>query len=113
VGVGAAAEQALEWAKADTQAVYLTVDLDVLNPGEAPGTGWPEPGGLTGQQVIDFVRLAAPHIAAMDIAELNPVFDSPARTTAILGRACFWTASRPGCDYCRGRFPSHHSMRWR
>jgi agmatinase len=85
MGVGAAAEQALEWAKAETQAIYLTVDLDVLNPGEAPGTGWPEPGGLTGQQVIDFVRLVAPHIAAMDIAELNPVFDSPARTTAILG----------------------------
>jgi agmatinase len=85
VGVGAAAEQALKWAMADTQAIYLTVDLDVLNPGEAPGTGWPEPGGLTGQQVIDFVRLVAPHIAAMDIAELNPVFDSPARTTAILG----------------------------
>jgi agmatinase len=85
VGVAAAAEQALEWAKADSQAIYLTIDLDVLNPGEAPGTGWPEPGGLTGQQVIDFVRLVAPHIAAMDIAELNPVFDSPARTTAILG----------------------------
>jgi arginase family enzyme len=31
------------------------------------------------------VRLAAPHIAAMDIAELNPVYDSRARTTAILG----------------------------
>jgi formiminoglutamase/agmatinase len=89
LSVGAAAEQALEWAKADTQAIYLTVDLDVLNPGEAPGTGWPEPGGLTGQQVIDFVRLAAPHIAAMDIAELNPVFDSPARTTAILGARLF------------------------
>jgi formiminoglutamase/agmatinase len=85
VGVAAAAGQALEWAEAGTQAIYLTVDLDVLNPGEAPGTGWPEPGGLTGQQVIDFVRLAAPHIAAMDIAELNPVYDSPARTTAILG----------------------------
>jgi formiminoglutamase/agmatinase len=85
MGVAAAAGQALEWAEAGTQAIYLTVDLDVINPGEAPGTGWPEPGGLTGQQVIDFVRLVAPHIAAMDIAELNPVFDTQARTTAILG----------------------------
>ncbi len=85
MGIYAAAEQALAWATSGTQAIYLTVDLDVLNPGEAPGTGWPEPGGLTGQQLIDFVRLVAPHMAAMDIAELNPIYDSRARTTAILG----------------------------
>jgi arginase family enzyme len=40
---------------------------------------------LTGQQLIDFVRLVAPHCAAMDIAELNPIYDSPARATALLG----------------------------
>jgi len=57
----------------------------VLNPGEAPGTGWPEPGGLGGQELLDFVRIVAPYIAAMDIAELNPVYDSPARATALLG----------------------------
>ncbi len=84
IGVQTAAEQALEWAGAGTQAIYLTVDLDVLNPGEAPGTGWPEPGGLTGQGLMDFVRQVAPHIAAMDVAELNPVYDSRARTTVIL-----------------------------
>ena len=84
MGVEAAARQALAWASEGTQAIYLTVDLDVLNPGEAPGTGWPEPGGLTGQQLIDFVRLVAPHCAALDIAELNPVYDSPAHSTAVL-----------------------------
>ncbi len=89
VGIQTAAEQALEWASAGTQAIYLTVDLDVLNPGEAPGTGWPEPGGLTGQVLLDFVRLVTPYIAAMDIAELNPVYDSRARTTAILGARLF------------------------
>jgi len=41
------------WASAGTRAIYLAVDLDVFNPGEAPGTGWPKPGGLTGQQLID------------------------------------------------------------
>ena len=84
LGVEAVAEQALRWAGEDTEAIYLTIDMDVLNPGEAPGTGWPEPGGLTAQQLIDFVRIAAPRVHAMDIAELNPVYDSPARTTAIL-----------------------------
>ena len=84
MGVQAAAKQALAWAGAGTQAIYLTVDLDVLNPGEGPGTGWPEPGGLTGQQLLDFVRLVAPQVAAIDIAELNPLYDGPARTTTIL-----------------------------
>jgi formiminoglutamase/agmatinase len=84
MGVEAAARQALAWASEGTAAIYLTVDMDVLNPGEAPGTGWPEPGGFTGQQLIDFVRLVAPRIAAIDIAELNPVYDSPARQTALL-----------------------------
>lgn len=84
IGVQAAAAQALGWASDGTQAIYLTIDLDVILSGEAPGTGWPEPGGLTGQQVLDFVRLVAPHIAAVDIVELNPLYDSQARATSIL-----------------------------
>ena len=84
MGAQAAAEQALAWAGAGTQAVYLTVDLDVVVPGEAPGTGWPEPGGLTGQQLLDFVAVVAPHIAAIDVAELNPLYDGRARPTALL-----------------------------
>lgn len=84
LGARAVAEQALAWACDGTDAVYLTVDLDVINPGEAPGTGWPEPGGLTAQQVIDVVRIVAPQIAAMDIAELNPLYDTRARTTTFL-----------------------------
>jgi formiminoglutamase/agmatinase len=84
IGVRAAAEQALKWSGTGTRATYLTIDLDVVNPGEAPGTGWPEPGGLTGQQLIDFVRMVAPHLAAIDIAELNPIYDSRAHATAIL-----------------------------
>jgi arginase family enzyme len=58
--------------------------MDVVTPGEAPGTGWAEPGGLTGQQLLDFVRIVAPHVAAIDVAELNPLYDSRARATAIL-----------------------------
>jgi arginase family enzyme len=84
VGVQAAAEQALAWATAGTDHLYLTIDMDVVTPGEAPGTGWPEPGGLTGQQLLDFVRVVSPHAAAIDVAELNPVYDSRARTTTIL-----------------------------
>lgn len=83
-GMGAisAARQSLECAGVGE--LYLTVDLDVLNPGEAPGTGWPEPGGLSAQEMFDYVRLIAPQVDALDIAELNPIYDSPARTTVVL-----------------------------
>jgi agmatinase len=84
LGAKAAADKALQWAGEGTQAIYLTVDLDVIRFGEAPGTGWPEPGGLTGQQVLDFVGFVAPHVAGIDVAELNPLFDSRSRATAIL-----------------------------
>jgi agmatinase len=84
LGAAPAARQALAWAGDGAQAIYLTVDLDVLLPGDAPGTGWPEPGGLTTQQVLDFVRLVAPHLAALDIAELNPLYDTRARATALV-----------------------------
>ncbi len=68
MGALAAAKQSLEWAQQGTEKIYLTVDVDVLNPGEAPGTGWAEPGGLTVQQLLDFVRYLAPYVDALDIA---------------------------------------------
>src|SRR5690349_22127917 len=36
--------------------VFLSVDVDVVDPGMAPGTGTPEPGGMTGRQLLDAVR---------------------------------------------------------
>ncbi len=84
LGARAAAQKALAWAGDGTEAVYLTIDMDALTPGEAPGTGWPEPGGLSAQQLLDFLEVVAPQISALDIAELNPVYDSPASTTIIL-----------------------------
>jgi formiminoglutamase/agmatinase len=84
MGARPAAEQALQWAREGTEAIYLTIDLDVINPGEAPGTGWPEPGGLTTQHVIDLIRVLAPHMSAMDIAELNPLYDTQARATTLI-----------------------------
>jgi hypothetical protein len=89
-----AAAEAVAAAGDGTDAIYLTVDMDAINSGEALGTGWPELGGLTGQQAIDFVRALAPHIAAMDIAELHPLYDTPARATALLAARLMLNATR-------------------
>lgn len=58
-------------------AVYLTVDIDVLDPAFAPGTGTPQPGGLTSLQLIQLFQmmLEGLPIKAMDIVEVAPDLD--------------------------------------
>src|SRR3954470_20065870 len=53
----------------DCDAVFLSVDVDVVDPGMAPGTGTPEPGGLTARQLLDAVRRIAMELplAGMDV----------------------------------------------
>ena len=65
--------------------VFLSVDIDVVDPGMAPGTGTPEPGGMTSRELLEAVRricLELP-IFGMDIVEVAPAYDS-ADITAIL-----------------------------
>jgi agmatinase len=54
--------------------VYLTIDVDGLDPSVVPATGTPEPGGLTWQQALDIVTLVASEsrLVAMDCVELAP-----------------------------------------
>ena len=65
--------------------VFLSVDIDVVDPGMAPGTGTPEPGGMTSRELLEAVRricLELP-IVGIDIVEVAPAYDS-ADITAIL-----------------------------
>ncbi len=65
--------------------VFLSVDIDVVDPGMAPGTGTPEPGGMTSRELLEAVRricLELP-VVGIDVVEVAPPFDS-ADITAIL-----------------------------
>jgi agmatinase len=64
----------------------LSVDIDVVDPGSAPGTGTPEPGGLTSRQLLDAVRRVAMSVrlAGVDVVEVAPPYDH-AEVTAYLG----------------------------
>lgn len=65
--------------------VYLSFDIDALDPVYAPGTGTPEVGGLTSLQALRLVRgLAGLDIAAADLVEVAPPFD-PAGVTGLAG----------------------------
>ncbi len=66
--------------------VYLSVDIDVCDPGHAPGTGTPEPGGLSARQLLDAVRRIAYElpVVGIDVVEVSPPYDH-ADITAALG----------------------------
>ncbi|MCH8202453.1 MAG: agmatinase family protein [Proteobacteria bacterium] len=55
--------------------VYLSIDMDGLDPAFAPGVSHREPGGLTTRQVIDLIHATAGHLVAADVVEYNPRFD--------------------------------------
>jgi agmatinase len=61
--------------------LYVTIDIDVLDPSEAPGTGSPEPCGLRTAELIEIVRLLAPcRIVGTDLVEVAERFDPSGRT---------------------------------
>ncbi len=80
-GIGAAVEAVR--ARAGDAPVYLSFDIDALDPAFAPGTGTPVPGGLASWQALELVRgLAGLRLVGMDIVEVSPPFDH-AEVTAL------------------------------
>ena len=65
--------------------LYLTIDMDVLDPSEFPGTGTQEAGGFRYPQLVEDVRLICSrlNVVAMDNVELNPGLDPTGRSTAL------------------------------
>ncbi|WP_426507819.1 agmatinase [Dactylosporangium sp. McL0621] len=68
--------------------VFLSVDVDVVDPGMAPGTGTPEPGGLTSRQLLDAVRRCCYElpIAGVDVVEVSPPYDHAEITAYLANR---------------------------
>lgn len=65
--------------------VFLSFDIDVIDPGFAPGTGTPEVAGLLPHQALRFVRaLTGLRLSGCDVVEVSPQWDGPAQQTAML-----------------------------
>jgi agmatinase len=79
-------EKAVETLK--DQPVYITIDLDVLDPSVFPGTGTPEAGGITYKELLgamdQFAKLN--HLVGADIVELSPVLDASGGSTAVAAK---------------------------
>ena len=65
--------------------VYFTVDLDVLDPSVFPGTGTPEPGGVSFEELRKAVTLvcSSANVVALDVNELSPHYDASGASTAV------------------------------
>ncbi|SNQ62339.1 agmatinase [Candidatus Methanoperedens nitratireducens] len=63
--------------------VYLSIDMDAIDPAYAPAIGTPEPYGLTPRDVRSVIACLAPHIVGFDLVEIAPAYDSG--NTALLG----------------------------
>ncbi len=72
----------------DCDGVFLSVDIDVCDPGHAPGTGTPEPGGFSARQLLDSVRrvcLELP-VVGVDVVEVSPPYDHAEITAYLANR---------------------------
>jgi agmatinase len=87
-GLDACLGEAFATAAEGTAGVYLSVDIDVVDPGMAPGTGTPEPGGLTSRQLLDAVRRAAIELplVGIEVVEVAPPYDSSDITAMLASR---------------------------
>ncbi len=73
-----------DWERDDSRRVYLSVDIDGVDPGIAPGTGTMEPFGLIPREVRDLVRAVAPSCVGFDVVEVNDRDDG--QTAALAGK---------------------------
>jgi guanidinobutyrase len=81
------------------QPVYLSFDIDGLDPSVAPGTGTPEPGGLSGSQALEIIRgLWGSNLVGADLVEVSPPYDSSGNTALLAANLLFeMLCSLPGC----------------
>lgn len=109
-GLDAVLDESFQILTDECDGVFLSVDIDVVDPGMAPGTGTPEPGGLTSRELLESVRricLELP-VAGMDIVEVAPPFDTSDITAILANRVVLEALSaiaykRTGQSYDRSK----------
>ncbi|MDL2335334.1 MAG: agmatinase [Chloroflexota bacterium] len=87
-GAEAVIDDAIAEALDGADAIYLSIDIDVLDPGNAPGTGTPEPGGMLTRELLRAIRriVGKVPLAGMDIVEVSPPYDHADITAAAAHR---------------------------
>jgi agmatinase len=88
-GAEAVIRDAIAQALDGPEVIYLSVDIDVIDPGMAPGTGTPEPGGMLTRELLRAIRqvVGSVELAGMDVVEVSPPYDQ-AEVTAAAAHRC-------------------------
>ena len=94
-GIGPVVRDAIDHARTRAPRTYLTVDIDVLDPAFAPGTGTAEPGGLMTRELLWAVRTVACELdlCSMDVVEVSPPYDPSGITAMAAQRVVLETLS--------------------
>jgi agmatinase len=92
-GAEAVIADAIDEALDGPDCIYLSVDIDVVDPGMAPGTGTPEAGGMLSRELLRAIRqiVARVDLVGMDVVEVSPPYDH-AEVTAALAHRCVMEA---------------------
>jgi len=70
--------------------LYISIDIDVLDPAHAPGTGTPEAGGLTSRELLGILRgLSGLDLVGADVVEVSPAYDHAELTTVAAAHVCY------------------------
>jgi agmatinase len=108
MGVDRIAEIALDLAWKDADAVYLSFDIDCVDCGFVPGTGWPEPGGFLPREALAMVGLVAKEgLCGIEVVEVSPPYDT-SDITALLGVRVIVDAL--GALVAHGRLGRHRAI---
>jgi agmatinase len=92
--------------------VFLSVDIDVVDPGMAPGTGTPEPGGMTSRELLEAVRricLELP-IVGIDVVEVAPAYDSSDITAILANRVVLEALSAISLKKSGGKYEATRNI---
>jgi agmatinase len=102
------AEIALDLAWQDVDAVYISFDIDCVDCGFVPGTGWPEPGGFLPREVLRILGLVvAQGICGLEVVEVSPPYDT-ADITSLFGTRVI--VDTLGSLVAHGKMGSHRSL---
>ena len=111
MGLEAAAQYAIERATDGTDCVYISFDIDCIDAGFVPGTGWPEPGGLMPREALKLLELIVRnvHVCGLEIVEVSPPYDISDMTSLM--------ATRVICDtmahlVVSGQLPRKEKPEW-
>ncbi len=86
-GIQAVLKEALERVRSTSERFGVSIDLDAIDPSDAPAVGTPEAGGIAGKDLVAAMRGLAdePRLAGVEIAEFNPTRDADGRTAELIG----------------------------